>query len=465
MKRRVSLSLLMAIILAMILVGCGGTSAKPPFSSVALDCSEEDVINEYGACEDIGVNDEGGNVYSYPCTYQEKDGDIYINFTSDGEIKNISWSYNPQSEEEYNALKSALTDEYTKQYGNPSLTNEAGSAWNLNKFNVGLFAYALRGNYKVQVTFNAPGESSNASEENENTDATANSLDTSGEPTEKEKTIYYKGDIAQGAGFTLAINSVDATPEFMNYADADSGYEYFFVSFELENTSGEPLETNSFFTIYADGEKCDNTLFSEPYDGVERLDTYADLEAGRKVKNYISATVPEKWNKIELVCDDGTTFSFAHIDLGTMSAVLGSSQDKIYHAGQAMKRNGMSIAVTAVVQTDYIPVGGSIYYEPGAGNHYIIIIFDITNTSSFSQRFNIVNAFDVYVDDYVSQFSWLSTEIAGELDLSNQDHVDIESGKSLSGYKVIKVPDGWQKIELVSRQGTYEITPDIVEIA
>lgn len=463
MKKRVSLSLLMAIILAMILVGCGGTTAKPPFSSVALDCSEEDVINEYGACEDIGVNDEGGNVYSYPCTYQEKDGEIYINFTSDGKIKNISWSYNPQSEDEYNALKSAITDEYTEKYGNPALTNEAGSAWNLNKFNVGLFAYALRGNYRVQVTFNPPAENADSSEENSS--ATTNALDMSEDASAEETAIYYKGDKAQGAGFTLTVNSVDATPEFLDYNDADPEYEYFFISFELENTSNEPLDTNSFFKIYADGEKCDLIMFNDPYDGVDWFDTYTDLEAGRKVKNYISATVPQKWNNIKLVCDDGSTFSFGHSDLGRISADRNSNEEKVYHVGQAMRRNGMKITVKGAVQADYIPNGSSFYYEPAAGNHYVIIIFDIANVSSFTQQFNIATAFDVYVDDYASRFSWLTTEIAGYRDLSDQTYTDIARGKSLAGYKVIEVPDGWQKIEMVSRQGTYEITPDNVEIA
>lgn len=50
------------------------------------------------------VNEDGGNVYQYSCVYQEKEGNISINFASDGKVKNISWMYNPQSEDEYNAL-------------------------------------------------------------------------------------------------------------------------------------------------------------------------------------------------------------------------------------------------------------------------------------------------------------------------------------------------------------------------
>lgn len=38
-----------------------------------------------------------------------------------------------------------------------------------------------------------------------------------------------------------------------------------------------------------------------------------------------------------------------------------------------------------------------------------------------------------------------------------QDGTAIPSGKSMSGYMVVKVPDGWNKVELQSRQGTFEI--------
>ena len=41
--------------------------------------------------------------------------------------------------------------------------------------------------------------------------------------------------------------------------------------------------------------------------------------------------------------------------------------------------------------------------------------------------------------------------------LYEQDGTAIPSGKSMSGYMVVKVPDGWNKVELQSRQGTFEI--------
>lgn len=275
---------------------------------------------------------------------------------------------------------------------------------------------------------------------------------------------YHKGDSAQGKGFSLTVDSVDATPEFLNYEDADSGYEYFFVSFELENTSSEPLETNNFFTIYADETECKNISFLESYDGAKEFDIYSDLPAGRKVKSYISAIVPEKWNTIEFACADGTTFSFAHTDLGVMSAQENSSEELVLHTGDTMTRNGMQITLKSVIQTDYIPYLSTMYYEPEVGNHFLVLFFDITNTTSSAQQFSIVTSYDAYIDDYSGQFTGLHADINGESDLGDYDYTDILSGKSISGYKTIEVPDGWKKVELASRQGTFEITPETVTV-
>ena len=40
------------------------------------------------------------------------------------------------------------------------------------------------------------------------------------------------------------------------------------------------------------------------------------------------------------------------------------------------------------------------------------------------------------------------------------DHTDIYPDKSMYGYLTLEVPIGWQKIELVTRQGTLVITAD-----
>lgn len=281
-----------------------------------------------------------------------------------------------------------------------------------------------------------------------------------------QKTIYHKGDTAEGRGFKLTVNSVDATPEFENYEDADNGTEYFFVSFELENTSNSDLEVNDFFSITADGEDCETIKFYiGDYDGVDWLSQYESVAAGRKIKNYISAVVPERWNEIQLACKDGTTFSFAHTDLGVMSAAEDSGQDVIYHVGDTFTRGGMQITMKKAVQTDYVSDNSYSHYEPDAGKEFVILFFDIKNNSDRSQKFSVTSTFDVFIDDYTDCFTGLSsTKIDNVEGLTWQDTKDILPGKSMSGYAVVQVPTNWEKLELVNRQGTFEVTPDTVKM-
>ena len=123
-----------------------------------------------------------------------------------------------------------------------------------------------------------------------------------------------------------------------------------------------------------------------------------------------------------------------------------------------MTRNGMKITLTGARQTEYVSKDSYTYYEPADGKVFVILFFDIKNTSDQTQRFNALNTFDVFIDDYSDRFtSFLYTTVDDMEDLNDQDYKDILSGKSMSGYMVVKVPDGWNKVELQSRQGTFEI--------
>lgn len=449
MKKRVLFSLLMATIFILLLAACGGSSTKPPFSEVSFDATEEEVVSKYGECDDLSIDDTGAKSYHYPCAYHDKEGVIFFDFSPDEKVECIFWHYTSQTEEEQSVLLESLVDEYTKKYGEPDLVHDMGTVWNMESMAVTIVHLNTT---NLQVVFTTGGTSdSTVSEGSGTNDLVVTS-------------IYHKGDVAEGAEFKLTIDSVDATPVFSNYLEADEGEEYFFVSFELENTSDEPLNTTSFFKILADGEECNKISFSDKYNGVDWLDTIADLEPGRKIKNYISATVPEKWQEVQLVCADGSAFSFTRADLGDISSTGTSTMENIYGVGETIFRNGLEITMTKVVQTDYVPYLSTMYYEPSPGNHYIIMEFDVKNTATQPQRYNALAAFEVYVDDYSESFTGFFADYDGLQDLNDQTYTDILSGKSISGYQVIEAPDGWQKIELTSRQGTFEITPDVVTI-
>ena len=141
-----------------------------------------------------------------------------------------------------------------------------------------------------------------------------------------------------------------------------------------------------------------------------------------------------------------------------MSADENSSESTIYYLGDTMTRNGMKITLTGARQTEYVSKDSYTYYEPSDGKVFVILFFDIKNASDQTQRFNALNTFDVFIDDYSDRFtSILYTTVDDMEDLNDQDYKDILSGKSMSGYKVIEAPSNWKKIELTTRQGAFLI--------
>ena len=176
------------------------------------------------------------------------------------------------------------------------------------------------------------------------------------------------------------------------------------------------------------------------------------------VKAYISATIPVDWEEVQLVTSDGVTFAFDHNDLDAMSRKNGSNESTIYYIGDTMYRNGLAITLSSAKLTDYVSYSAYSYFEPDPGEHFLILFFDITNTLNQPQKIKWLYNYDTFIDDYADNLTYfIGTEIDGMDSLYEQDGTAIPSGKSMSGYMVVKVPDGWNKVELQSRQGTFEI--------
>lgn len=172
----------------------------------------------------------------------------------------------------------------------------------------------------------------------------------------------------------------------------------------------------------------------------------------------MSATIPVDWQEVQLVTSDGVTFAFGHNDLGAMSRKNGSDESTIYNIGETMYRNGLAITLSSAKLTDYVSYSSYTYFEPDAGEHFLILFFDITNTLDQPQKIKWLYNYDTFIDDYADNLTYfIGTEVDGVDSLYAQDSTAIPSGKSMSGYMVVDVPDGWQKVELQCRQGTFEI--------
>ena len=456
MKTRKLLALIMTIALALSLFACGASEAgkdTPPFSKVSLDCSEDDVVKAYGECSNISTNDQGGNVYTYLSDYKGKDGAVYISFGLDGKPISIQWISLPKTNDEYTELCNTLTSDLNKQYGDAYFTNETAEAtvWKDDSKAVTLFTINSNDSYTVSVNY-AAKSAEEIAEAFKTDDANAAA------ELEAKSKVYRKGETAETANYKLTVDTVDATPEFEAYTPSDSSQEYFFVSFELENTSDEALATRSFLSIVVDGERASTRSTYEKYNGVDEFDEYSDLQAGRKTVAYISATIPVDWKEVQLITSDGVTFAFDHNDLDAMSRKNGSNESTIYYIGDTMYRNGLAITLSSAKLTDYVSYSAYSYFEPDPGKHFLILFFDITNTLNQPQKIKWLYNYDTFIDDYADSLTYfIGTEIDGVDSLYAQDGTAIPSGKSMSGYMVGKVPDGWNKVELQSRQGTFEI--------
>lgn len=449
-------------LLALSLCACGGGGKveEIPFTDLTLECTEDDVVKEYGPYTSTETNDYGGNTYEYDCAYLEKGGKIDFYFDEDGKAQNIAWSYSADSGNDVVALSSKITSQLQSAYGDPYFENEAGTVWRTDNTNVTLIYVSLGSVNRVQYKYIRRDKAKEEAQSGETADAVAEDENASEAAV---TAVYKKGETVEGNGYQLVVDSVDATPEYLSYEPADSGYEFFFASFELENTGSEALDCGGFFKVYADGEECKLTKFSDQYNGVDWLDQFNDLEAGRKVKNYISAVVPDKWNEVQIVCSDGSAVSFAHTDLGSISSQTDDAESAVYHMGDTLTRTGMAVTLKSGFQSDYIAESSYSHYEPDAGNYYLVLFFDIRNDSTQTQNFKVYSVFDVYVDDYAKDMTYFFADIDGQKALADQDYTEILSGKSINGYIAVEVPTSWQKVELVTRQGTFEITPDVVE--
>lgn len=454
MKAKKLAALLAAALMLALLSACSGGSTTIPFASVTLSAAKKDVVAAYGESSDTETATDGGETLNYKGEYQGKDGRLGFHFTQDGKIKTIFWSYNPEDRAEYDELLDAIKGDMAKDFGQPIVEEENRLEWKNSKTDINVFTLAIDG-FGGHYSVNIVGSENNG----EGGDAASAEV---GVPVGIAE--YKVGDVAQGETYTLTVDSVDATPEYGDYIASEKDQMFFLTSLELTNNGEAPVDVGDVLKFFADDEECKWTRLFENYNGVDQLDTYTSVEAGKKVKGYIAVVVPDKWNKVQLLCED-VAFTFTHADLGSISSQNTAGETPTYTMGETLTRNGMKVTLTGAMQTDYIADGTYFYYEPDDGKHFVVMFFDIRNDSDQSQKFKVTAVFDPYVDDYSSRFtSFLSTKINNMEGLTYNDYTDILPGKSLQGYAVIEAPDGWTKIELTTRQGNFELTSDQVAI-
>lgn len=120
----------------------------------------------------------------------------------------------------------------------------------------------------------------------------------------------------------------------------------------------------------------------------------------------------------------------------------GNNFPKPARVGQIVSGEKWSIALLYAKEYDSID---SEYYSdrPSEGNKFLVLFFDVKNTSSENNYFNFL-LFEAYVDDYKKNISY----IRGNPDGMSIIGGDLDIGKMSKGYIVYQVPSNWQNFEI-----------------
>lgn len=120
----------------------------------------------------------------------------------------------------------------------------------------------------------------------------------------------------------------------------------------------------------------------------------------------------------------------------------GNNLPKPARVGQTVSSEKWSIALLYAKEYDSIDYE---YYsdKPSEGNKFLVLFFDIKNTSSENDYFNFL-LFEAYVDDYKKNISY----IRGNPDGMSIIGGDLDVGKMSKGYIVYQVPSNWQNFEI-----------------
>lgn len=84
------------------------------------------------------------------------------------------------------------------------------------------------------------------------------------------------------------------------------------------------------------------------------------------------------------------------------------------------------------------------YTEAADGKEFLLVFFEIENTSSETQNFSLINL-DCYIDDFKTPQRIIATRIDDAAQLAS---TSVEPGKKAKGYLAFEVSSEWKKAEV-----------------
>lgn len=119
--------------------------------------------------------------------------------------------------------------------------------------------------------------------------------------------IYHTGNTVQFPNGKITMMGYE-TSDGGDYFQPDTGNEYLFVEFEMENNTSETQRVSSWvsFDGYADGYKVDTSLTAPSSSGKNTLD--GEIAAGMKMQGIVAFETPKNWKTFDIYYKDNVWY-------------------------------------------------------------------------------------------------------------------------------------------------------------
>ncbi|MDO4982881.1 MAG: hypothetical protein Q4E35_04915 [Eubacteriales bacterium] len=150
--------LLILFCLFLLLSACGKTELTAPFAeNVKWDMGETEMKTALGEPTETYLSVYGGDCFTYPCTYLDRDGTLKIMYDEKGKLASVAWAYVTWDSEDLKELTASITDAETKLHGNTSVDPNGrgtqGSVWYTDGGDILTASIAVDGQYGFQYSY------------------------------------------------------------------------------------------------------------------------------------------------------------------------------------------------------------------------------------------------------------------------------------------------------------------------
>ena len=219
------------------------------------------------------------------------------------------------------------------------------------------------------------------------------------------------GDSAKGENYTLTLKGAETSDEVpigdtLSNFPAD-GKVYLLIGLEVKNNTKESQEPKMWDCAFmVDNHERDNVnlapeveIQGEKY---HRMGDNTVIEPGKSMLLYVATEIPEDWKSCELTYD-GVTFVISVEEATPPEA----PEAPVYQIGEAAKTDNYNVTLTIGESMKKVEDTSVFYFEASEGKTFLILVFDVENTTDEKLQLWARGNFDLTVDDEEIQLTKL----------------------------------------------------------